>query len=90
MSATIMRIMTSSSTRKTEQPAGRVATMMDSLRFRGSRFAKNAPWCNLDMARPCVGALEAVTTCAGFPGPQRRGHGSGSRQRNQNVEEILP
>src|SRR3981081_1577627 len=51
MSATIIRIMTSSSTRKTEQPPGRVAIMMESLLCRASRFAKNTPRRNAGLHR---------------------------------------
>ena len=49
MSATIIRIMTSSSTRNTEQPGGRVDIMMESLPFPASRFANNARWRNVNM-----------------------------------------
>src|SRR5882757_308995 len=51
MSATIIRIMTSSSTRKTEQPTGRVAIMMESLLFRAPTFAKNTPRRNAGLHR---------------------------------------
>jgi hypothetical protein len=57
MSATIIRIMTSSSTSKTEQPKGRVAIMMESLPFRASTFAKIAPRRNAGLKLPGAAAM---------------------------------
>src|SRR5882724_8349263 len=47
MSATIIRIMTSSSPRNTEQPTGRVAVMMESLPAPTPKFANYARRCNV-------------------------------------------
>src|ERR1700694_918360 len=49
MSATIILIMTSSSTRNTEPPGGRVAIMIESLPIPSVRFAKNGVGCNANV-----------------------------------------
>src|SRR5437588_9382799 len=82
MSATIIRIMTSSSTRKTDQPAGRVAIMMESLLVGAPRFAKNTPRRNAGLHRrhDCLlTILRAVTP----------GEANGSRRGNQIPQEIF-
>jgi hypothetical protein len=51
MSATIILIMTSSSTRNTEPPGGRVAVMILSpCPSQESRFANNAKRCNVNVS----------------------------------------
>ena len=51
MSVTIILIMTSSSTRNTEPPGGRVAIMLMSLPVPNLRFANNADRRNVNMCQ---------------------------------------
>jgi hypothetical protein len=60
--------------------------MMESLPFRASRFAKNVPWCNVDINWPSAGAPRRRQD---FPAPNAPGE-YWFLKLDANLTEILP